>query len=261
MIKKLFLGSLLLGTVLSAEPKMEYQISLVGMNMDYREYDSSGDILDSEKSNYSDIAGAEINYRYFLNSNSNINVNILAIAGESNYVGSYIGSGLGYGSVESTTNNIVKDISIGYNAKNNINRNFAFLGGVGFGYRYWQRELSSTQIEEYTWFSARINVGLEFFYKNFTSSLIAEYQYGINPEMSATGFDDSFDLSSANIVKLSLPIRYKINRNFDITCAYVFEYQKIEESNVLYDSTATGYVEPDSTAYNQYIKVGMIFKY
>ncbi|MEN4052754.1 MULTISPECIES: hypothetical protein [Sulfurimonas] len=261
MIKKVLFVLLLLSNIVTAETKMEYKISFVGMNMDYREYDRSGNILDSEKSNYLDVIGAEFEYRYFLDERSNIDFKVLGVEGESEYVGSYIGSGAGYGSVVSTTSNAIRDISLGYNATNISDFNIMMLGGLGLGYRYWQRTLSSTQVEVYEWYSLRANVGMRFVHKNLTASLIAEYQYGIKPTMTATGIADDFELSSANIVKLSLPIRYMISENIDLICTYVFEYQEIQESNVVYDAAANGYVEPDSTAYNQYLKVGMVFKY
>jgi hypothetical protein len=261
MIKKVLLISLLMGSAVMAETKMEYKISLIGMNMDYREYDSSGNIFDSEKSSYSDITGSEFEYSYFLDRNSHIDLNVMGVMGDTEYVGAYLGSEDGYGSVVSTTSNTIYDVSLGYNTKNMSDINIMFLGGIGVGYRYWQRELSASQIEEYYWYSLRANAGMQFKYSDITTSIIAEYQYGIDPKMRATGIAEDFELSSANIVKISVPIRYTVNQYFDFTCAYVFEYQKIEESNVVYDSTATGYVEPDSKAYNQYIKVGMVFKY
>ncbi len=261
MIKKIILSFLLLGSALIAQTKVEYQISFIGMNMDYREYDSSDHILDSEKSDYSDISGVEIGYRFLLKNNTNISFNFVGVNGETQYLGSALNSDQPYGSEVSTTSNTIYDISLGYNAKHMLNSNVMMLGGIGVGYRYWQRELSSIQIEEYTWYSVRVNAGVEFDYKDLSTSLIAEYQYGIKPEMTATGISDDFELSSANIVKISVPIRYALTQNFDLSCAYVFEYQEIKESNVIYDGGTTGYVEPDSKAYNQYIKIEMIFKY
>jgi hypothetical protein len=261
MIKKILFIFLLLASTLVAETKVEYQISFIGMSMDYREYDNSGVILDSERSSYSDVSGVEFAYRFFLDRNAYIDLKAMGVAGYSDYVGAYIDSDAGYGSVKSKTFNTIKDFSLAYNAKNMSDMNLMMLGGIGFGYRYWQRELSTTQIELYEWYSFRINAGMEFKYKNLTSSLIIEYQYGLNPTMSATGIDEDFELSSANIVKISLPLRYVVNKNLDLSCEYAFEYQKIEESDVVYDGGVDAYVEPDSKAYNQYLKVGIVFKY
>jgi hypothetical protein len=185
----------------------------------------------------------------------------MSLKGNTEYVGAYIGSGLEYGSVVSSTTNTVRDISLGYHAKNMSDLNIMMLGGIGIGYRYWQRELSASQIEEYTWYSLRGNIGVEKRYGDFKASVLVEYQYGIYPRMSATDIGDDFKLSSANIVKLSIPLRYTLSKNLALSCAYVFEYQKIKESNVVYDAAADGYVEPDSKAYNQYLKIGLILKY
>jgi hypothetical protein len=261
MLKKFLYISLLLASSLFASTRVEYQVSLIGMNMDYREYDSHGDILDSEKSTFSKMAGAEFGYKFLFYNNTNLDFKVTTIAGETDYVGSYLNSDDGYGSLKSTTSNVIEDISLLYNSKSRVDRNINFVVGAGLGYRYWQRKLSSIQIEEYTWFSLRAKAGVEFSYENVTTSLIAQYEYGIKPEMTASGFNETFKLSSADIAKLMLPIRVTVNEHFDLTCTYVFEYQKIKESNVVYDANNIGYLEPDSTAYNQYIKVGIVFKY
>ncbi len=243
--------------LLAQESHEEHQFSLAKFQMDYREYGKSGDILDSEKSNFSDIAGVEYKYRYFLNKNSNIDFAILRVEGGSEYVGSYLTTNEGYGSLVETTSNVVEDISLGYNATSISNFNIVMLGGFGLGYRYWKRALSPTQVELYRWYSLRLNGGVRFVYKNLTASLIAEYQYGIKPIMTTTGITEEFRLSSANIAKLSIPVRYMINEKIDLIFTYVFENQKISESNIV----ANRYFEPDSTAYNRYLKTGVVFKY
>jgi hypothetical protein len=259
-MKKLLLVLVLLVGTLYAK-KMEYQISLVGMNMDYKEYDRAGVILDSEKSDLTDITGAEVAYRFYLNESSNLEAKFLGVSGETVYKGSYIGSGLPYGSVVSTTQDTVYDLSFAYNGINTLQNGFSLLGGVAVGYRYWQRELSALQIEEYYWPSVRINAGARYQYADFSVAAKVEYQYGIDPQMSATGFSKDFQLSAADITKISVPLRYAINDKIDLSCTYIFEYQKIKESNVIYDSYGRGYLEPDSHAYNQYVKFGVIFKY
>ena len=246
-----------------SDTKIEYAISLIGMNMDYSEYDQNGMILDSEESNFQDILGAEFEYRYFLNASSNLEIKLSSLTGYTKYTGSYLNdSNAHYGSVVSSTKNTIYDFSFAYNMKKRSDfKNIIMLADIGVGYRDWFRELSSTQIEEYTWYSIRGNLGLEYHKNDFTGSFIVEYQYGIKPNMSATGFSDDFELASANIMKFSVPLRYNVYKNLDLTCAYIFEYQEIKESNVLYGSDGKGYVEPDSTAYNQYIKIGMLLKY
>ena len=262
MLKGLLLVAILFGVTLFAGTKVEYGISILGMKMDYREYSEQNQLLDSEESNFNDILGAEFIYRYFLNPNSNIDVKFLGVEGNTKYTGSYVGTGNAYGSLVSSTKNKIYDIALGYNLKKaSTFHSISMLGGLGVGYRYWYRELSSTQAEEYSWYSIRGNLGMEYDHKDFSASVLIEYQYGIKPIMQATGFKDDFKLASANIIKLSVPLRYNVYKNLDLTCAYIFERQDIKESNVVYDNSLNGYVEPDSTAYNQYIKIGMLLKY
>ncbi len=65
-----------------------------------------------------------------------------------------------------------------------------------------------------------------------------------------------FTLGGADIIELSLPISYKYNEKLDMFFEYVYQKQTIEKSNVV-----SGYVEPDSTAKNQYLKAGFAFKF
>jgi len=262
MKKSILLLVLLIGE-LFATSKMEYEINFIGMKMDYKEYGQSGRLLDSETSSFSDIAGSEFIYRYFLDESSFIDLDFLGVSGNSDYTGSYIGSNLGYGSVVSSTANTIYDAALAYNKLNTTSfENIQVLGALGIGYRFWERQLSSTQIETYTWYSLRARVGVVYaMNKRFTFSVLGEYQYGINPTMTATGFSSDFELGSANIVQISIPLRYKISERIDIDCVYVFSRQDIQESNRIYDNSGTAYYEPDSTAYNQYLKVGIIFKY
>jgi len=261
-MKKILLSLTLFISLLIAETKMEYTVSYVGMNMDYKEYDRTGVLLDSEDSAYSDITGVEFSYGYILDKNSQIDLSIMSLSGKSDYIGSYLGSNDPYGSLESTTWNEIRDIYIGYSAKNfSRDLGFVLLGNIGFGYRYWERQLSRVQIEEYEWYSIRLGIGAQYQYRDFTIAIRGEYQYGIDPTMTATGIDEEFHLNSANIMELSIPLRYEINETFALKCTYVFTRQEIKESNVVFDDTGYGYVEPDSTAYNQYLKIGIIFKY
>jgi len=248
---------LLLGVNIATASNMEYEINFVGMKMDYKEYGRSGTLLDSEKSAFSDILGSELKYRYFVEERSFVEASVLGVGGTTDYVGSLIGSGLGYGSYTSTTSNTVWDLALSYNRVNEtMFPNINVLGGLGMGYRYWERELSSSQKELYTWYSLRARVGLLYTMQDVTFAFMGEYQYGIDPTMTASNISGDFKLGAADIIELSLPIHYRINEKFDLSCAYVWSRQKIRESNVV-----SGYYEPDSTAYNQYLKLGIVFKY
>jgi len=260
-MKKISLALLLLASSLFAQNRVEYALSYVGMSMDYKEYDRAGTLLDSESSNYSDISGVEFACSYFLDTQSQIDLKVMSLEGDTTYVGSYLNSNQGYGSVVSTTGNKIRDYYLGYSEKNRYRGNLSLLGNLGVGYRYWQRALSVVQVEDYEWYSLRFGIGAEYRYKALSVACLAEYQYGIRPIMTATGINGEFKLDSADIIELSIPLRYEINDMFALKASYVFTRQEIKESNVVYDNAGNGYVEPDSTAYNQYLKVGVVFKY
>ena len=209
-LKLILLFSLLLGfTTLSSAKELHNSLSmsLVGMSMDYREYNTTGSILDSEKSSFSEMIGFELGYKfYFLSkekSYSQIDVDYSFIGGETEYVGSILGSNNGYGSYVGTTNNNIADIDATYRFNYILNDTIEFNAGLGLGFRYWIRRLSSIQEEVYYWFSLRPSIGSKInIFKTLWISPVVEYQYAIEPRMSATGFGSDFKLGSADIIEI-----------------------------------------------------------
>jgi len=264
---KIILFLLLLGNMsLSAEAKdSKVAISLISMRMDYREYDNSGSILDSEKSDFSDIAGIGLKYSYkFLKAEdtySQIDVNYMGVYGHTDYVGSLLGSGNPYGSVTGKTHNSVHDIETVYKKYHYIGGPFEFHYGLGAGYRSWRRELSANQVETYKWFSIRPLIGLQILSTKLLSfGIEAQYQYGINPTMDSSNPSGKFDLGSADIIQVNLNINYVYNSDIDLFTKFKFEEQSIDRSNVVMIG-GTSYFEPDSTAKNQYLEIGLAFKF
>jgi len=64
-----------------------------------------------------------------------------------------------------------------------------------------------------------------------------------------------------DIKELNIALTYSFTQKFGMFIEGTFQEQKIEASTVEYDNLGDGYYEPDSTANNQYIKIGMIVKY
>jgi outer membrane protease len=244
-------------------------VSLVGMSMDYKEYDDGGTLLDSEKSGFTDIAGVEMNIGYLFDKEASaynqVGINFMVLHGTTDYKGSLWNSGLGYGSHVDTTLNTIIDMDIsykrGYKVLNSLELNY----GLGLGYRYWERSLSASQIETYTWYSLRPMVGAKYFVNDeLNIGLSLEYQYGINPTMHESTFDYDFKLGHADIIEVSLPITYKYNERMDMFIEATFQQQIIEKSNTIQRAIGVDtydIFEPDSTANNQYLKLGMAFKF
>jgi len=265
MIGKFVVVLLVAEGALFAQEKSSYSLAYVGMNMDYREY-SQGVLVDSEKSSFSQMQGYEFNYKYNLDTQeedeySTIDFAVTYLWGETDYVGSYLSTHADYGSVISTTNNEIADTSINLSHTYRTAQAMEATFGLGFGYRYWDRKLSAAQEELYEWFSLRPNIVLSYVVSDLKLSAGFEYQYGIKPKMTASNIRDDFNLGSANITQGTFTASYDITNNFAIYGSYIYQYQIIKESNVVYDSSGTGYVEPESKASNQYLKFGVIFKY
>jgi len=264
---KLFLLLLLLFTsnVLAKELKVVYEIALVGMAMDYSEYNDNGDLFDTEKSAFSEIIGSDFDYHYLFSYSdagySEVNFGVLYVSGYSDYTGSLLNSNNPFGSVTSKTLNDVIDVSLSYKYNNELNSLIAFNYGFGLGYRYWQRQLSRTQIEGYEWFSLRPSLGVDLnIFDDTYLNVNTEYQYAIKPKMSATTVASDFDLGSADILKLDIGLSYVVSENMDIFVNAIYEKQTITKSNTIIVGNLA-YYEPDSTAYNKYVKIGIAFKY
>ena len=265
MLKKVILGVVLASSMLLAKVNMEYSINAVGMSMDYKEY-QNGNLLDSESSGYSDLTGAEFQYNYIIKDAgkadyNNIAFKVMVLRGNTKYIGSPLDSNLSYGSLTGTTSNQIYDLDLDFAHTYQQTHNYKVIISLGLGYRFWRRELSAQQVEDYEWYSLRPSLAFSYTYRGFNISPRLEYQYGIRPRMSTTGIAEEFKLASANIIQVSIPLEYAMNQRFSLYGAYTYQYQKIEESNIVYDSSGTGYLEPDSKAYNKYIKFGIIFKY
>ena len=255
----------LVSSIMFTKVSAEYAVNIVGMSMDYKEY-MHGVLLDSEDSDYSDLIGVELNYNYKMqtedsNEYNEILLNLMTLSGDTTYTGAYLGSDAGYGSLVSTTSNKIYDFDIGFAHTYQQLSSFDIRIALGLGYRFWRRALSAHQVEDYKWFSLRPSLVFSYKYNDFSIMPKFEYQYGLKPKMSATGLNKEFKLGSANIMEFSLPLEYALNENFALRGSYTYQYQKIQESNVVYDNGGNGYVEPQSKAYNQYIKFGVIFKY
>jgi hypothetical protein len=259
----IYIGVMFITSVTNVFAKDNYvfSASLVGMSMDYKEYDTNGVLLDSEESDFTELSGIDMSIDYILSkdvlSQSKVELNLMILGGDTLYKGSILGSGDPYGSLISTTENIVIDTDVSYKQSNVYNDFLELNYGIGFGYRYWERALSASQIEEYKWYSLRPMVGANFnIQKNLNIGVEVEYQYGLDTKMTSSNPNLEFKLGSADIWEISFPVNYKYSEKIDFIFEAVFQKQTIDESNVV-----SGFYEPDSTAYNNYLKFGLAYKF
>jgi hypothetical protein len=265
-IKKcLALGFLIAAEALVASPSFTNSIALVGQSMDYREYNKAGVLVDSEKSGFSEMSGAEFNFAFLFDkqsgSYSQIDINFLGLSGNTDYVGSLLNSGQSYGSYVGRTSNYIADVDMTYRSYYALSDVLKVHYGLGLGYYMWERSLSASQVELYDWFYIKPTVGMSLeITNNLNIGLNLAYKYAINPAMSATNPSLDFTLGGVNTFEASVPLTYTFSNAFDMFVVYEFQQQEIKASGTEHYDGAN-YYEPDSTAKNQYLKVGMTFKY
>ena len=267
IVKLILLFLVLVGNIFAQENKLSTSISFVAMSMDYREYNATGNILDSEESSFNDLLGVEIEVKYLLSSSSSnyteLESTLMILSGYTDYVGSLRNdpSCSTYGCYESRTVNYLVDFDLGLKQTYRVTDKLELNYGIGLGYRFWERALSSSQVEDYIWYSLRTSLGMSYqLTKKLKLGTEFEYQYGFSETMYASDVGREFDLASANILQFSIPLVYSYNDKIDFVLEYIYTKQTIKESNHIVIGLFE-YWEPASTAKNQYIKVGVDFKF
>lgn len=256
-------------TLSAKEENLLFSASVVGMMMDYTEYDKNDVFLDSEKSDFNEMIGSEFRLayqeQYGKKSAAEIGIDLNMIGGQTDYVGYYLISGL---PAINKTNNFIYDVAVDYRYSRIYENGFTIHAGLGIGYRSWRRELSADQIEVYTWASVRPQVGFSYSVDKVKLSIFAEYQYGLDTKMAilqnSENPEKSLDLGSADILEINIPVAYSLNESIDLFVNYVYQEQRIGASNYIeYQINSLPYLvhEPKSTADNQYLKFGATLKF
>lgn len=244
------------------ENKLTTSVALVGMSMDYREYSrNTGTLLNSEESDFTDLGGADLGISFLVTktslSSTTLEANVLFLSGTTVYKGSILGSGNPYGSYVGTTTNKVTDYRLLLRQNHSLDNSFDFHYAFGFGHRSWERVLSAAQLEVYEWYSCRVLLGADYqITRKFKIGTEIEYQYGFEETMSESSLGLTFDLGGADILKIAIPVVYNYTNAMDIVFKAIYEKQTIVESNLI-----NGYYEPRSTAKNQYLQIGLDFKF
>lgn len=246
---------------------MTYSLALVGMSMDYKEY-YAGKIQDSETSEISDLLGYEMRLGYLFNrgrkSCDEISMNVMMLGGKSSYKGSLIDSGKPKGSWISTTQNQFTDAELAFAHTYHYQNDLHLIYGLGLGFHAWDRKLSSTQEELYQWFSLRPMIGANADIERFNLGVVVQYQYGFDRTMSSTNPVLDVTLGGADIFKVSFPIKYSYSDEVEFFAETTFSKQEIKESNhvrVVINNRIYEVLEPDSTNYSSYLKLGATLKF
>lgn len=179
------------------------------------------------------------------------------LSGKSDYAGSILGSGLGYGSHLSQTRNKIREIELKWIESRKVpygKTSFIF----GIGDRLWERELTATQTEDYKWKYGHVGLGLDFSIGKATAlGFYARYQRAVSPKMESKGaLSATFDLGTTDGFRLETPLSIAVTKNIDLIASYRYDYWKIKASNVI-----NGFYEPDSKTKNQLLTAGVRVKW
>ena len=138
---------------------------------------------------------------------------------------------------------------------------------IDLGYRFWNRGKSAYEGdygEEYYWSYVGLSLNYKFYFCNFIFEPTFSYQYAIDPKLKILlGNNPTLDLGDTRGYKIELPFYYKIN-NIDIFGFYRYQYWHINKSNVYLlrvENQSFPIFEPESKTKNQYIGVGLSYKF
>jgi len=234
-------------------------------SMDYEERAANGNILDSEKSNFKDIYGLELDYVKVMGSGSgganesSLELSVDYSKGNSDYDG-FLQSRSSTILIpfKSITKNTIIEPKIRWNE---TNKGKLYDVGVftSVGYRYWERNLGSQYgyQEKYSWFYGDIGLKTLFHDANWHIGFEVAYQAAYNPQLHAqTNGGLDFDLGNTSGYYYEIPLSYDINENYSIEVSYKVNHWDIEASNVV-----SGYYEPKSVTDNQKINIGVVIKW
>ncbi|GAB6073669.1 hypothetical protein [Nautilia lithotrophica] len=246
--------AILLLVFLGYSSNIEYY--LYSINFDYKEFDSNGVYLDGDSSSLGSLNGIGIKY----SSKENISY---YIKGEYAYGSTdYDGSTWGGTPINVTKKNVyLLNIESGFHIFNNPYY-------LSFGYRFWNRGKSDypgDYDEQYYW----PYLGFGYFYLFKINKLYLttdiQYQYAINPKLDVyLGSGTTLDLGVTDGLKFQLSGYMNYDKNFMINVFYRYQYWHISRSSpssIILNGTKTYIIEPESYTRNQYIGVGVLFRF
>jgi len=275
---RLFIFLLLTLTLHSAtyDNKLEFGLKTTAYN--YTERGDQDNILDTEDSNLLGINGfygsfdhkfkeetkRDSSLAYYINLYTSISF------GDTDYKGSLLDSGAGYGSYTATTSNAFYEFQV------NIKRlrqygNYSSYSMLGLGYKEWERELSSNQVETYYYYFFQVAFGGEInIYKDWSLGLDLTGQLAYDPKMDADfssstnqRLNENFDLGTVYTYKIATPLIIPINEQLSFSTKLEYEFTSYGKSNTInipnFPSAGDNksYLEPKSQQKNWNLYAGL----
>lgn len=230
-----------------------FGISFETLSFDYREYDTDGTILDSEKSDF--MPGIRAWYSIPAGVGDSIEADFSWFGGDTDYVGFLLGSGGSYGDYVATTNNTLMEGSLSYSTHAPTAWGDVFMS-LGAGYRYWERALADGHTEEYIWPYGKLSLGSTAdITADDTLSISASYQYAFDPKMESNVYG-TFDLGTTDGIEITVPWRHRIDNQWSTEIRYTYSTWEIGRSDVVGIA-----VEPDSKTVQHRGSFALVYQY
>ena len=252
--------------------KLEFGLKTTAYN--YTERGNQDEILDTEDSNFFDIGGIYGSFDHKLSTEAEIAyyVNIYGsyTAGSTDYKGSLLGTGSGYGSYTSSTENTFYELQVNLKRLHQY-ENKATYTLLGLGYKSWERELSSNQVETYYYYFFQTAIGGKVnIYKDWSLGLDLTGQLAFNPKMDAKftsssgqGLNETFDLGTVYTYKIATPLVIPINEQLSFSTKLEYEFTSYGKSNTISvpnfpnPGDTESYLEPKSQQKNWHLYAGL----
>ncbi|QOY52836.1 hypothetical protein [Candidatus Sulfurimonas baltica] len=263
-MRNIIIFALLTNTLQAEIYENRLELGLKTTSYNYTERDLQGIIIDTENSKISEINGVYGSFDYFFNDYSEKNYDVAyylnffgsAQYGETDYVGSLLEYDLPYGSHTSTTLNTFYEFQANIKRLSQYN-NSALYFTLGLGYKVWERELSSTQLETYYYPFAQVSIGVETkIYNNLHVGLELSGQLAFDAKMDA--LNETFNLGKVYSYKIAAPIKIPMYEKISFTAKLEYEYANFEKSDFVQIGNFT-YYEPDSEQKNWNLYAGIEF--
>jgi hypothetical protein len=252
----------ILSSFLSAD---EFKISATFLSMDYVESARDGSFLDSEKSDFNEISGLELGYKFIFETGhgganeSALEVLVDYVQGQSKYDGFLQSGGALISKYETKTDNRIIEPSIRWIESKKSNAYDVSIF-VSLGYRDWVRDMSSDVYgikETYKWAYGGIGMNFMFHDGDWHIGLEGDYKKAFLATMNAEfngGMD--FDLGDTWGYSVKVPLIWDVSEAISFELSYKYDTWEIGASNVV-----QGYYEPDSKTKNEIIKLGLVLKW
>jgi hypothetical protein len=239
----------------------------------YRESNGTA-LLDTETADLGKIAGGYLRFNMTLRENSagdydRFELYASRTAGTTLYTGSVLGSGMPYGSLRSRTADIYEELQ--FNLTRSLRQDaLLYTIKAGVGYYEWERELSTSQVEVYSWNYVQLGIGVsQTFGRDWEIAMDLSGHYGVNRTMEAdfTGVEHlQFDLGRVYTVRAGVPLTIPVKADSAVLFRLEYEYTKIGQSNVVSayyepEDRVRQWYEPDSQQQNWHFYTGVVFDF